>query len=236
MPSLKRIEVTGNRLLDQLTADEFNRLASHLEPVSLAYKQMVHRPGEPHQEVLFPISGMLSLLVALEEGREVEVAMIGNEGLVGAFALLGVEASPYRVIAQAPTEALRMDMATFQRVLDRLPRLEGLVRRFLAVTLHNAHQLIACNALHPIHARLCRWLLMAHDRQGPECCRLTHEFLAEMLGVRRQTVTAASRDLQKREIVSAHRGSLKILNRAGLENAACECYRSIRAFQDSLLG
>jgi CRP-like cAMP-binding protein len=196
MRSVKRTELTGNRILDQLSGDEFQRLTPHLEAVSLAFKQTVYRAGDPFDSVLFPVSGMLSFLVVLEEGREVEVAMIGNEGIVGAASVLGVEEAPYRIVAQAATEGLRLPLTALQRARERVPRLETLMRRYLAVALHNAHQLTACNVLHPVNARLCRWLLMAHDRLGMDCCPLTHEFLAEMLGVRRQTVTAATHVLQ----------------------------------------
>jgi CRP-like cAMP-binding protein len=236
MPSAKRIKLTGNRILDQLSAEEFNRLVPHFEAVSLAYKQTVYRSGDPLANVIFPVSGMLSLLVVLEEGREVEVAMVGNEGALGATAILGVEQALHRVVAQAPCDGLRMTMPAFQRALERIPRLDALVRRYLAVSLHNARQLVACNVLHPVSARLCRWLLMAHDRLGVDCCPLTHEFLAELLGVRRQTVTAATRALQDKDLITSHRGSLTIVNRAGLESAACECYRTMRDFHERYLG
>jgi CRP-like cAMP-binding protein len=236
MPSAKRAKLTGNRILDLLSAEEFNRLAPHCEAVSLAYKQTVYRSGDALNTVLFPVSGMLSYLVVLEEGREIEVAMIGNEGVLGAAAILGVEQAPNRVVAQAPSEGLRLPLPAFRRAMERIPRLEILVRRYLAVALHNARQLVACNVLHPVSPRLCRWLLMAHDRLGVDCCPLTHEFLAELLGVRRQTVTAATRALQDMELITSQRGSLTIVNRAGLENAACECYRIMRDFHERYLG
>ena len=116
------------------------------------------------------------------------------------------------------------------------PRLESLLRRYLGVCVHNLQQLVACNVLHPVNARLCRWLLMAYDRLGDDCCALTHEFLAEMLGVRRQTITAVIRTLQRMDLIESRRGLLRIINRTGLETAACECYRSMRDFQKRYLG
>jgi CRP-like cAMP-binding protein len=222
--------------LDQLSGDDFNRLAPHFQPVSLVQRANLFRIGDALAEVFFPVKGMLSLLVSLEDGREVEAAVIGNEGAAGAPALLGIEVAPYRVIAQAATEGLSMPRPAFLRALERIPRFDALLRRYLAVALHNAQQLIACNALHSANARLCRWLLMAHDRLGPNCCPLTHEFLAEMLGVRRQTVTAATRALQQMDLITNQRGSLTINDRAGLESAACECYRVIQAYQEQFLG
>ena len=236
MPFAKRTKLTGNRILDQLSAEEFNRLAPHCEAVSLAYKQTVYRSADPLSNVIFPVSGMLSHLVVLEEGREVEVAMVGSEGVIGATAVLGVEQAPHRIVAQAASDGLRLPMPAFQRALERIPRLDAMIRRYLAVALHNARQLVACNVLHHVSARLCRWLLMAHDRLGVDCCPLTHEFLAELLGVRRQTVTAATRALQDMELITSQRGSLTIVNRAGLESAACECYRTMRDFHERYLG
>jgi CRP-like cAMP-binding protein len=236
MPSIKRTKLTGNRILDQLSAEEFNRLAPHLEPVSMKYKETVYRTGDSFAGVIFPVSGMLSLLVVLEEGREVEVAMIGNEGVIGAGAVLGIEESPYRIVVQAEIDGLRLPLAPLRRALERVPRLDTLMRLYLGVSLHSAHRLVACNVLHPVNARLCRWLLMAQDRLGPDCCPLTHEFLAELLGVRRQTVTTAARELQAQDLISYRRGSLRIINRSGLEDAACECYAALRDYEERHLG
>jgi CRP-like cAMP-binding protein len=232
----RRTNGTGNRLLDRLDSDDFLRLAPLLETVSLPERQPLYQENDALVHVLFPTSGVLSLTIGTEEGREIEVASVGNEGMVGVMAALGLDTVPVRVLSQVPGQTLRMPVRAFQRAVGRVPQLDHVVRRYIAFCLRAGNQLTACNALHDAASRLCRWLLMAHDRVGSDRFPLTQEFLAEMLGVRRQTVTLLARALQTGGVVTYRRGVLQIVNRAGLEDAACECYQGIRAFYAHALG
>jgi CRP-like cAMP-binding protein len=222
-------------LLDLLTADDYRRLSPHLEPVSLNHEEDLFTADAPLSHVYFPVSGMISLMVLMEEGRGVEVATVGNEGMVGVAAALGLDTMPHQAITRVPGENLRLPVADFRHALARSPRLEALVRRYVAVTLRHANQLVACNALHPVEARMCRWLLSAHDRVRADRFPITQESLAHMLGVRRQTVTAVASGLQRAGLLAYRRGKARVLNRKGLEAAACECYQVMRSFYDRTL-
>jgi CRP-like cAMP-binding protein len=224
-----------NRILDRLAGHDYEQLAPSLESASLALKQELYRFNEPFQYVYFPIDGMISLVTATQDGREVETGTIGNEGMLGYSLALGMETSPLRAICQVPCSALAVPTAVFVQALRQSPALDTLVRRYVAVVLRQFTQSIACNALHGLESRLCRWLLMTHDRAGADEFSITQEFLAEMLGVRRPTVTVVAGALQESGLISYRRGILRILDRPGLENASCECYRVVRNFYERTL-
>ena len=228
----------GNRLLNRLSKNEYKSLIRSEKAVSLAHGDEVYREdslgGLSH--VYFPTSGMISLTVLMEDGKEVEAGTIGNEGMIGLSVAQGLDFSPTKAISQISGEGLRIPVSAFLKAMKRGGTLDKLVRRYTAYSLRYANQTVACNLLHSVEQRICRWLLMCRDRVETEEFVLTHEFLAEMLGVRRQTVTVIAGKLQTAGLITYHRGVIRILNRKGLEDASCECYGVTKAFYDRIMG
>ena len=227
---------TKNWLLDQSPEEEFERLAPLLEPVSLAEQQDLYDVDDAISHVYFPQTGMISLVTLLEDGRQVESGTIGHEGLVGLSVVLGVGFSTHRVMCQVPSESLRMPISPFMEALKASPQLYSLLKRYVVVSLRNTAQIVACNVLHPVLERMCRWLLMIHDRVEMKEFPITQEFLAEMLGVRRQTISIIAGTLQKAGLITYRRGVVQILNRKGLEEGACECYEVMKTSYDRIVG
>lgn len=214
----------GNEILRDLPADERNLLSSKLEPVTLNLHDVLHEPGAPIKFGYFPDSGIISILSVLSDGKSVEVGLIGKEGFVGLPLTVGFRSSPTRAICQAPGTALRIAASALAQVLPQCPRLEKALDRYSLTLGMQASQVAACNGLHEVDARLARWLLMCHDRLGFDSVPLTQEFLSQMLGIRRASVTVAAGILQKAGLIRSARGEVTILNRKGLEELACECY------------
>ncbi|MCA1685021.1 MAG: Crp/Fnr family transcriptional regulator, partial [Planctomycetia bacterium] len=185
--------------------------------------------------VHFPTTALLSLLAVLEEDDPVEAATVGREGFVGIAAGLGVMESPHRVICQMAGDSLRMPVRPFLVAMARGKALAHLLHRYVAFSLRNTAQGIACNALHTVEARASRWLLMIHDQAGRDEFPLTHEFLAFMLGVRRQGVTVVAGALQSAGLIQYRRGVVTVLDRHGLEEAACECYAAARGYYERVV-
>lgn len=219
---------TGNCLLDRLPRDDYLRLLPHSELVSLPHGQAIYQPHDPTAYVYFPTRGVLSMVVGMEDGRLVEAATVGNEGMAGVHFFLGLDVCPIKVICQMPGEILRVAVVAFQQAMRINGGFEALLRRYAAYSLRFATQTVACNALHQVEERMCRWLLTTQDRIGGSEFLMTHEFLAEMLGVRRQTVTVIAGNLQSAGVISYRRGAVRIVNRARLEQASCECYAVAR--------
>lgn len=226
---------TGNQILDRLPMDEARRLLGYAEPLSLLHDQEIYRQDGPMPDVYFPIRGVCSVVIFTIEGKGVETATIGNEGLVGVPAYLGLDFSPATFVIQVSGDFLRLPMDVFMKQLERGGSLDRLVRRYAAYTLRHSNQTVACNALHAAEKRMARWLLMTHDRVVEDRFVLTHEYLAEMLGVRRQTVTGIAGALQKAGLLSYRRGVIEILDRTGLENASCECYEVSRILYNRIM-
>src|SRR5580704_12778049 len=205
---------TGNRLLNRLPKNEYKSLVRSEKVVSLAHGDEVYPEdglgGLSH--VYFPTSGMISLTVLMEDGEEVEAGTIGNEGMIGLSVAHGLDFSPTKAISQISGEGLRVPAPAFVKALKSGGTLDRLVRRYTAYSLRYANQTVACNLLHSVEERICRWLLMCRDRVENEEFTLTHEFLAEMLGVRRQTVTVIAGTLQTANLITYHRGVVRILN------------------------
>jgi len=227
----------GNRLLDRLSKNEYKSLVRSEKAVILEHGDEVYpeagRGGLSH--VYFPTSGMISLTVLMEDGKEVEAGTIGNEGMIGLSVAHGLDFSPARAISQISGESLRIPVAAFLKSMKPGGTLDRLIRRFSAYSLRYANQTVACNLLHSVEQRICRWLLMCRDRVEKEEFTLTHEFLSEMLGVRRQTVTVIAGTLQTAGLITYHRGVIRILNRRRLEDASCECYGVTKAFYDRIM-
>ncbi len=225
-----------NRLLAALAPEDRAALAPHLEPVALGVGQVLAGPGEAFAHVYFPETAVLSVIARMADGAGVEVGTVGNEGLAGVSVLLDTEASPNETLAQIPGAALRVPAAAFTAAVDARPGLRRLLHRYAQAYLTQVAQGAACNRLHGIEARCARWLLMTHDRVGgADAFPLTQEFLAIMLGVRRAGVTVAAGALQDAGLIRYRRGGIRVLDRAGLGAAACECYGVVRRQFDRLL-
>lgn len=217
----------SNRILEALPAEDRDRLIRSMVLVALPIKTVLFEPGEPIRAVHFPIDGVISLVTPLDDGAIVEVATVGNEGMVGVPLFSGGSLA-VRAISQVSGSSLRMDAAAFLAEVDRPGAFSDLVHQYLSALFGQISQAAACNRLHTNEERLSRWLLMSHDRVGVDDFAITHEFLGQMLGSRRATVTLSAGILQAAGLIRYHRGHVSILDREGLESVACECYGSIR--------
>jgi CRP-like cAMP-binding protein len=217
-----------NRLLAALPADECTRLAPVLEPIVLRYRQVLYNPGDRISHVYFPTTAVVSLLTVAHTGVSVETSLVGDDGLVGLSLALGSDLATNRAILQVAGGALRMTAPRFRTALAGSRRLRALMNHYTEVVLFETAQAVLCNRLHDIYARCARWLLETHDRVHGDEFLLTHEFLASMLVVRRASVSLAAGRLQRDSLIRYHRGRMTVLSRAGLEAAACTCYRDIR--------
>ena len=222
--------------MDHLPQDDLDALTPELETVALETRQIVAQPREPVDRVYFPQSGVISLLTVAEEGGSVEVTTIGNEGMVGVATFLGATLSTTQAITQVAGTSLAMDTDRFLAVARESTALQQTLLRYAASLLAELSQNAACNRLHTNEERLARWLLLSHDRVGSDEFPMTQEFLGQMLGVRRATVTIAAGVLQQAGFIRYRWGKITIADRAGLEGAACECYRVTRAEDERLLG
>lgn len=218
---------TGNRLLDLLPAAEFAQLEPHLTEVKLDQGHVVYRAGEVIAEVYFPVDCVLSAVALMLDGSGVEIGNVGLEGVGGIQTALSVNRIPSEMICQVSGRALRVSASAFADSVERLERLRVLVQRYIQSFMNLVGQSVACNRLHNLSQRSARWLLMTRDRVGRDDFHLTHEFLAYMLGVRRSGVTVAAGTLSQAGLITYRRGQITILDGAGLEAAACECYQLI---------
>jgi CRP-like cAMP-binding protein len=214
----------GNEILLDLPADERNLVFSNLEPVSLKLHDVLHEPGGPIEFGYFPNGGIVSILSVLSNGKSLEVGLVGREGFVGLPLVVGFRSSPTRAICQASGTAWRIVASALVQVLVQCPKLVKALDRYSLTLGMQASQVAACNGLHEVDERLARWLLMCHDRLGGDSVPLTQEFLSQMLGIRRASVTVAAGILQKAGLIRSAQGTVTILNRKGLEDLACECY------------
>jgi CRP-like cAMP-binding protein len=224
-----------NRLLSALSRDQQLRLLPRMEKISLPIRHMLSEADAPITHVYFPLSGVISLVITLKAGETVEVATVGNEGLVGTPVFLGAQRSPAKAVCQVAGQALQMRADNFRRSLEEHPEFADLVRSYTQRLFDQVAQTTACNHVHSVPERMCRWLLMTHDRVGADEFHLTQEFLAQMLGVRRPSVTVAAGQLQKAGLIRYQRGRIRVVDRAGLEAAACGCYEALRLEFDRML-
>jgi len=218
----------GNRLLAAFPADSFDLLAPEMKAVMLPHGAVCHEAGDPIELVFFPTSGMVSLLVATGDGALVETGAVGCESAVGLHAGLGPRQSFTRAMVQIPGQFLVLAARRLEQAASQSPALRELILSYMELAWAEAQQNAACNAIHDGSSRLCRWLLQCSDRTGSDQIPLTQEFLAEMLGVRRTTVTLLAQELQKNGLVRYSRGRIAILDRAGLRQCACECYDAVK--------
>ena len=216
---------TANHLLAALTRAARERLLAGVEPVELVYGQILYEPGALMRHVYFPLDCLVSLLTTVDAHQALEVGMIGREGMVGTSLALGIRHSPVRALVQGSGMALRVSTSRFVAELKVNPALLRALLGYTHTLLVQVTQTAACNRFHEVDARLARWLLMTADRLQADEFLLTQEFLAQMLGVRRVGVTEAAGVLERRRIIDYSRGHIHILDRRGLEAAACSCYR-----------
>lgn len=225
------VELTANRILAALPANELAALKPDLHLTRLALKQVLQEPGEMPVYVYFPTSGAISLLTVLGDGSALQAGMVGNEGMVDVGAFLAGVGCEMRVVVQVPGEALRMRFDVFRARLSECSTLRAALNRYTFHLLTIFGQSSACARAHQINERCARWFLATHDRVGGDRFPITHEILADMLGVRRASVTTAAGDLQAAGCISYRHGMVAILNRERMEALACECYDVIRQHQ-----
>jgi CRP-like cAMP-binding protein len=219
-----------------LNSEDLALLSASASPIDLEKGRLLYDPGDSLTTVYFPTDGVISLLTLMESGEAIESATIGREGALGLKAAAGPRESLSRAIVQVPGRAIRAPVGTIQELWKRSTAFRDLVDRHDQAVYAHAIQSVACNALHSVEARFCRWLLTCRDRLDIDTIQLTQEFLADMLGVQRTTVTAVAQVLQTRGLIRYRRGVVDILDRAGLEAATCECYGSVRRTYQRLLG
>ncbi|OYW30545.1 MAG: Crp/Fnr family transcriptional regulator [Caulobacter sp. 12-67-6] len=224
-----------NRLLAALPPEEFALASPHLSPVELERGRLLYDPGDRIETVYFPHDCVISLMTLMANGAAIESAAVGREGAVGLMAVVAPRVSLNRVIVQAPGLASRIGASVMHDLSARLPTLRSLIDRHNEALFGHAIQSAACNALHAVEARFCRWLLSCDDRIDTNMVQLTQEVLADMLGVQRTTVTAVAGSLQTKGLIRYRRGVVDILDRAGLEAMACECYGAVRRGYERLL-
>jgi PAS domain S-box-containing protein len=218
----------ANSVLAALPRKDYRSLLVGLEPVTLNYGEVLYEPGERIRHVYFPNDCIVSLLTTVEGHQALEVGLVGREGMVGISLALGIDVSSVRALVQGTGTAMRMNAARFRKELRKSLPLQSELHRFIHAKLAQARQNAACNRFHVVEARLARWLLMTRDRVRSDQFLLTHEFLADMLGVRRVGVSLAAGALQKRKLISYSRGRIRILDRKGLEATSCGCYDVVK--------
>src|SRR3954463_8180038 len=221
--------VIQNELLAAMPRKAYEALAPALTPVSLAFGEVLYEADAPMALVYFPCESMVSLLLPVESHFDVEVGMVGREGMLGASLALGIPRSPVKALVQGAGTALSLSAARFRRELEHNPALQRAVNRYLHSLMQQITQTAACNRFHVVEARLARWLLMTRDRMHSSKFRMTHEFLSHMLGVRRVGVTEAASSLQRKKLIEYARGKIQILDDRGLEAASCGCYDIAKA-------
>jgi CRP-like cAMP-binding protein len=223
----------GNRVLAGISSKDYGSL-DQLEPVQLRFGQILYEAGGRIRHVYFPIDCLVSLLTAVDKRRTLEVGMVGNEGMTGMPFILGMGVSGVRALVQGGGRALRMPAAAFRIEFDRNEPLRQALFRYTYALMAQISQTAACNRFHEAEARLARWLLMTRERVGSDEFRLTHEFLAHMLGLRREGVTEAATALKLRGLIDYRRGKIQILDVRGLKASACSCYQVIRTVYERI--
>lgn len=218
----------ANRILASIPVSGLRRLSVHLEPVTLDFGEVLYEPGKLISHVYFPLDCLISLLTAVDKRRTLEVGMVGREGMAGMPYVLGMGVSGVRAIVQGRGRAVRMRSSAFHTEFQRNKPLQEALYRYTYALMAQISQTAACNRFHDAEARLARWLLMTRDRVGSDEFRLTHEFLAHMLGVRREGVTEAASALKGRKLIDYVRGNMRILDVQGLKASSCVCYSLVQ--------
>jgi CRP-like cAMP-binding protein len=226
----------SNQLLASLRRKDQLQLIAACDVVDLCIGDILSEPQSRIRHVYFPLDSFISQLVPIDSRENLELALIGNEGMLGTPLVLGVNSSTLQALVQGSGTALRMSAASFRRELEQLPAFRKQLLRYVYVLQAQLALTAACISFHSLDLRLARWLLMTHDRADSRSFHLTHKFLAQMLGVRREGVTNAAGLLQKRKLLQYSRGEINILDRAGLEKVSCSCYQASRDVYANVLG
>ncbi len=223
-----------NKILRAIPDLEYKLIQPQLEPFQFRRQSVLHEPAQKLEFAYFPNCGLISLLVATEDGKTVEAGMVGSEGVVSVASAVGLTMSPLRHVVQIPGDGFRIKVAALQNRLKSAPQLQMALSRYAVVQGMQVAQTAACNRLHEVGERLARWLLMATDRVDSNSLPITHDFLATSLGTDRPSVSLAAKILQSKKIIQYRRGVIEILNRKKLEASACECYKVIRQLNGML--
>lgn len=227
---------SDNQILAALPAADLETLRPKLEWVTLHIRDAVYEPDQPIEYVYFPVQGVISLVKVMADGTSIETATVGKEGCVGLPVFLGTDRTAFKAFCQIPGAAFRLPATRFREEVGQGGALHSLLLRYTLAVLTQIAQSAACNRLHSMEQRCARWLLLCHDRMRSDEFLLTHEFLSEMLGVRRASVTVAAGHLQDAGLIRYNRGRVAIVDRPGLETAACECYQIIQTEFERLIG
>jgi len=225
---MKRDRVNGNRFVAALPEAVFGRLAPDLKPVTLKRGMPLAAPGDSGKYVYFPDSGIVSLIKTMRDGRTAEVGVVGREGMAGVGMVFGIPRTAFDAVVQVDGEGHRIDTAALRAEMDASPAVRGLALRYLSYRLAQLAQTAACNRLHTLRQRCCRWLLTAEDNVQAERFVLTHEFLALMMGVNRPGVSLTAAALRRKNIIRYRHATITIVDRPALEEFACECYTTMR--------
>lgn len=226
----------ANHILLALPDDDFQSIRQDLQFEELPQHKVLHEPRQKLESVYFPNSGMVSLVCRTKRNESVEVGVVGKEGFSALPAVAGLRSSPHQAIMQISGDGFRMDITAFEAALKSCSQLQTILNRQAAVHSLQVAQTAGCNRLHDLDQRLARWLLLTQDRVGSGLLRITHEFLAMMLGTDRPSVSLAASGLQKKKIIEYTHGVVRVLNRKKLEGSACECYSAIRDFSAEMAG
>ena len=220
-----------NEILAEIPDEEYRLIQPELEFLAVGSYQTLHEPGEALEYAYFPNAGMISIVIEISDGRTLEVGIVTRRGFAGESLTIGARICPYRMLCQPAVEGFRIAAEVLQKLLPATPNLQLRMERYVRFHSARAAQIAACNRFHEIEQRLARWLLMSQDRLGTGLLPFTHEYLASMLGAGRASVSLAAGVLQDAGLIRYRRGAVKMLNRRKLEEAACECYRTIRQFE-----
>jgi CRP-like cAMP-binding protein len=229
---LDATKTIANQILASIPATQYRRMQDQLECVRLEFGEALYEPGKEIRHVYFPLDCLISLLTAVDKRRTLEVGMVGNEGMAGMPFILGVGISGVRAIVQGSGDALRMAAAPFRTEFDRNRPLQDALYRYTYALMAQISQTAACNRFHEAEPRLARWLLMTRDRVQSNEFSLTHEFLAHMLGLRREGVTEAATALKRRNLINYRRGKIEVLDVKRLKASSCSCYQIVKAVYD----
>lgn len=229
-------EVRKNHLLSELPEDSFERILPHLQAVKLPLGKVLYESGDMLDFVYFPTTAIVSLLYVMENGSTAEIGVVGNDGILGIALFMGGNTTPNRAIIQSAGIGYKMKAKDLMDEFTRGGKFHNMLLRYTQALITQISQTAVCNRLHSVEEQLCRWLLLSHDRLESDKLVMTHDLISNMLGVRREGITMAARKLVKRNLIKNFRGTMTILDRAGLEEACCECYEVVNTEYNRLLG
>jgi len=224
----------ANRILGALSSSVLGEFESKLRPVELEFGQVIYEPNQPVDYAYFPTAGVISLLAAFEDGSTVEAGVIGSEGVLGTWLVMGAETTPHQALVQSPGHALKLAVRELRALVQNDGELLTTVLRYANAFFNQVAQTAACNRVHKLEQRLARWLLLTHDRVNGDEFQLTQDFISRMLAVRRAGVSVAASSLRQMRAIDYQRGNVVVLDRMGLERASCECYQVVKTQYDRL--